>query len=135
MILSLVLAIMGVQAAAPVAIEPFADVDPANALAVWNMIEAQDGAAFTAALANDAELFVDWEAVGPTVGGFAKAASECDLASDFVWASNVLGPVAPFEARLTCVGSEGHPKKLSIYFDNRDKIVGVEISEPIVVKF
>ena len=133
--LGLALAIMGALASGPVPIEPFADVDPANARAAWDMIEAQDGAAFASVLADGAELFVDREAVGPAVDGFATAASECDLASDFVWASNVLGPVAPFEASLTCVGPEGHPKKLSIYFDNRNKIVGVEINEPIVVKF
>lgn len=122
-------------AAQPLTVQPLPAVDPALADAVWAVLEAQDAGAFEALLTEDAELLVDREYVDPSVTSFAEAAEQCDLATPFEWSSNVPSMINPYEAKLSCVGEEGYNKQAFIYLDADNRLVAIEIREPIVIKF
>lgn len=86
-------------------------------------------------LADGAEFSIDREPVEGAVTSFATLAAECDLFKKFVFASNVLGSISPFEAVLTCKGPDGQQKRAGIYLDNKNKVIAIQVFEPIVFKF
>ena len=126
---------LSLLAAQPMELPAFADTDPATAEAIWSILEAQDDPAFAQVLAQDNVLSINYDLVEPRVGAFAKVVEECDPAEQFRWTNGVLGSVASFEAKLTCLDPDGRQKTALINIDGAGKVVTIEIRQPIVFKF